>query len=94
VTEHEGEEFAGIPVAGDVALRFGQGAKEPTEVILVCPDWDMYLVAAEESNGCTDAVDGGAAGEVAFEVKAEALLSAAPDRHNDVLRTQAVEALE
>jgi hypothetical protein len=94
VAEHQGEEFAGLPVAGDVALRFGEGAKEPAEIILVGPDGDVDLVAAEEGDGGADAVDGGAASEVAFKVKAEALLGAATDRHNDVLRAKTLEAIE
>ena len=54
----------------------------------------MDLVAAEEGNGGADAVDRGAAGEVAFEVEAEALLSAPADGDDDVLGTKAVEAFE
>jgi hypothetical protein len=29
VAEHEGEEFAGVPVAGDVAFGLGERAEEP-----------------------------------------------------------------
>ena len=94
VAKHEGEEFEGAPVAGDVAFRFGEGAEEPAEVELVGPDRNVDLVAREEGYGCADAVDGRAIVEVAFEVKSEALLRAAADGHDDVLGTEAVEAFE
>ena len=45
VAEHDREEFAGVPVAGNVALRFGEGSEEPPKVELVGPDWDVNLVA-------------------------------------------------
>jgi len=94
MAEHEGEEFEGAPVAGDVAFRFSDGAEEPAEVEPVGPDRDVDLVAREEGDGGADAVDGGTVVEVAFEVEAESLLRAAADGDDDVLRTEAVEAFE
>lgn len=94
VAQHDGEEFAGVPIAGDVALRFGEGAEEPAEIVPVGPDGDVDLVPAEERNGGADAVDRWAIGEVAFEVEAKALLSSAADGDDDVLGTKAVEAFE
>jgi len=94
VAAHEVEEFAGLPVAGAVTLRFGEGAEEPAEVVPVGPHRDVDLVAAEEGDGGADAVDGGAVGEVAFEVEAETLLGSAADGEDDVLRTEAFEAFE
>src|SRR6266436_9402878 len=88
VAKHEGEEFEGAPVAGDVAFRLGYGAEEPAEVEPVGPDGDVDLVAAEEGDGGADAVDGRAIVEVAFEVEAEALLRAAADGDDDVLGTE------
>ena len=46
VAEHEGEEFEGTPVAGEVAFGFGDGAEEPAEIELVGPAGDVDLVAA------------------------------------------------
>jgi hypothetical protein len=54
----------------------------------------VNLIAAEEGDGGADAVDGRAVGEVAFEVEAEALLRAATDGDDDVLRAEAVEQVE
>ena len=45
MAKHEGEEFEGVPVAGDVTFRFGDGAEEPAEVELVGPDGDVDLVS-------------------------------------------------
>src|ERR1700678_2561373 len=90
VAEQEGEKFAGVPVAGDVALWLGDGAEEPAEVILVGPDGDADLIAAEEGDSCAEAVDGGALGEVSLEVEAEALLGAPADGYDDVLGAEAV----
>ena len=44
VAEHDGEEFAGVPVTGDVAFGFGEGSEEPAKVELVGPDGDVNLV--------------------------------------------------
>ena len=71
MAKHEGEEFEGAPVARDVAFRFGYGAEEPAEVKPVGPDGNVDLVAREEGDGGTDAVDGGTVGEIAFEVVAK-----------------------
>ncbi len=94
VTEHEGQEFAGVPVSGNVAFGFGEGAQEPAEVVLVGPHRDVDLIAAEEGNGSADAVDGGAIGEVALEVEAEPLLSSSADGDDDVLGAQAIEEVD
>ena len=89
-----GRSLKALQVAGDVAFGFGDGAEEPAEVELVGPDGDADLVSAEEGDGGADAVDGGAVGEVAFEVEAESLLGAAADGDDDVLGAEAVEAFE
>jgi hypothetical protein len=94
VAAHEGVEGAGMPVTGDVAGWFGEGADEPAEVEFVGPDGDVNLVAREEGDGCADAVDGGAVVEIAFEVEADAFLRAAAYGDDDVLRADAVEPLE
>ena len=74
VAAHEDEELAGLPVAGAVTLRLGERAKEPAEVVPVCPRGDVDLISAEECDGGADAVYGRTVGEVAFEVEAETLL--------------------
>jgi hypothetical protein len=94
VTEHDGQEFAGVPVAGNVALRFGEGAKEPAEVVLVGPHRDVDLIAAEEGDGSSDAVDSRAVREVALEVESESLLCSAANGDDDVLRTKTVEEVD
>ena len=94
VAKHDGEEFARVPVARDIAFGLGEGAKEPAEVELVGPDGNVDLVAAEEGDGGADAVNGGAVVEFAFEVEAEALLRTAAYGDDDVLRTQAIEMFE
>jgi hypothetical protein len=94
IAKHERQEFAGFPITWDVAFRLRDGTEEPAEVEPVGPDGDVDLIAAEEGDGGTDAVDGGVVGEVGFEIEAEALLRAAADGHDDVLRTNAVEAFE
>ncbi len=94
MAEHERQEFAGVPVSGNVALWFGEGSEEPAEVELIGPDGDVDLIAAEEGDGGADAVDGGAVGEIALEVKAEALLGSAADGDDDMLGAKPVEALE
>ena len=94
VPEHDREEFAGVPVAWDVTLRFGEGSKEPAEIELVGPDGDVNLVAREEGDGGADAVDGGAIGKIAFEIEAQTLLGSTADGDDDVLGAKPVESLE
>ncbi len=94
VLEHQAEEFAGGPVAGDVAFRFGDGAEEPAEVELVGPDWYVDLISAEEGDGGADAVYGRTVGEVSFEVEAETFLGASSDGDDDVVRAQVGETLK
>jgi hypothetical protein len=69
VATHEGIEFEGVEVAGDVTLRLREGAEEPAEVELIGPDGDVDLVSGEECDGCSDAVYGGAVAERTFEVE-------------------------
>ena len=45
IAEHDREEFARVPVAGDVTPGFCEGAKEPAKIELVGPDGDVNLVA-------------------------------------------------
>jgi hypothetical protein len=94
VVEHESEEFAGRPVAGNVALGIGDGAEEPAEVEAVGPDGDVYLIATEEGNGGADTVNGGAVGEVAFEIEAEAFLGSTANGNDDVAWAEPVESFE
>jgi hypothetical protein len=94
VAEHESQEFAGVPVAGDVALWLCEGSEEPAEVVLVGPYGDVDLIAAEEGDGGADAVNGRAVGEVALEIETETLLGSAADGDDDVLGAEAVEEIE
>ena len=94
VAAHKWVELERMEVAGDVAFGFGERAEEPAEPDPVGPDGDVDLIAREKGNGGTDAVDGRAIGERAFEIEAEALLGASSYSDDDVLGVESVEALE
>ena len=94
MAKHEGEEFEGTPIAGNVAFRFGDGTEEPAEVELVGPDGDVDLIAGEKGDGGADAVNGRTVVERAFEVEAETFLGAAADGDDDVRGTEPVEAID
>jgi len=94
VAAHEGVEPEGVEVARDETFRFGEGAEEPAQIKLVGPDGDVDLVAGEEGDGGSDAVDRGTIVERTFEREAEPFLRAAADGDDDVLRMKLVEAID
>ena len=82
----EPREAARAPETRDKNPRLGDGAKKPADVIFVGPIGDANLVAGEEAERSSDAMDRGPVIESLEQVAAELVLDAAADRDDDVFR--------
>lgn len=86
VAQHESDKLACRPVPGHVAPGFGEAAEEPSEIEAVCPHGNLNLVAAEECDGGSNAMNRGHRFEIPLQIKAQLFLCASTQGNDDMGR--------